>query len=475
MSPSAYQVGLDLIDATCHEILRLGGSREEASLAPLASYAVLVRRLDYYMERLPRDLEEEGGAEREDDARAAPGASPLRDLGVRRRLLLAQLALRVCARAAYPAATADDADRRGSHPPALIDEPDSWWSQLREKLGHLPRQLQLPGNGPEDPLFEGVRCQAQALEALALLRRNLRAESHRRGDVEGSASHLRYASAKLAEYQAAIADIDKKLGDAGGDEGCRDLFLPQRMLSLDRGPDVAGTAEAATSLLEGIDDLIARRAFPVRRFQVQLSRLLKHWEGSHLSPPSLFATGYFRRGGATAEAPPAAVRASAPPSPATSRVERRDWRRTVAQDVDEYLDSYGPMARHRGRTGGIAADGVPSSGNHGGNELRSAATPASPASARGGRRSGLGSGPPLGSPSSLWSPSSSAGGTPGKRKRRVPYTEAEKRALVEGVARCGVGEWKEILAHGKDVFQPNGRTNVNLKDLYRTMEKKGEV
>ena len=145
------------------------------------------------------------------------------------------------------------------------------------------------------------------------------------------------------------------------------------------------------------------------------------------------------------------------------------------QILDEYLDSYGPMNWHRGRTGGIAADGVPSNDNNGGNELHSAATPASPASARSGRRSELGSRPPLGSPSSLWSPSSSAGGSPGKRKRRVPYTEAEKRALVEGVARFGVGGWKEILAHGKDVFQPNGRTNVNLKDLYRTMEKKGEV
>lgn len=52
-------------------------------------------------------------------------------------------------------------------------------------------------------------------------------------------------------------------------------------------------------------------------------------------------------------------------------------------------------------------------------------------------------------------------------RKPVPYTDEEKRMLLEGVLMFGVGKWKEILQHYD--FTENVRTAVNLKDLYRTL------
>ncbi len=58
-----------------------------------------------------------------------------------------------------------------------------------------------------------------------------------------------------------------------------------------------------------------------------------------------------------------------------------------------------------------------------------------------------------------------------KRKKRVPYSEEEKEALLQGVNEFGEGKWKKIRNHYADTFDLNMRTAVNLKDLYRTLTK----
>ena len=58
-----------------------------------------------------------------------------------------------------------------------------------------------------------------------------------------------------------------------------------------------------------------------------------------------------------------------------------------------------------------------------------------------------------------------------KRKKRVPYSEEEKEALLQGVDEFGEGKWKQIRHHYADTFDLNMRTAVNLKDLYRTLTK----
>lgn len=55
-----------------------------------------------------------------------------------------------------------------------------------------------------------------------------------------------------------------------------------------------------------------------------------------------------------------------------------------------------------------------------------------------------------------------------KRQKRIPYSEEEKRCLLEGVKQFGK-QWRDILAHYDYVFSVNNRSNVNLKDLYRTL------
>lgn len=57
-----------------------------------------------------------------------------------------------------------------------------------------------------------------------------------------------------------------------------------------------------------------------------------------------------------------------------------------------------------------------------------------------------------------------------RRKRRA-FSESEKRTLVGGVKEYGEGNWKKILVSFPDTFV--GRTSVNLKDLHRTMKRKG--
>ena len=57
-----------------------------------------------------------------------------------------------------------------------------------------------------------------------------------------------------------------------------------------------------------------------------------------------------------------------------------------------------------------------------------------------------------------------------KRKR---FTEEEKGAIKLGVQRFGFGKWAQIKEYYRNEL--HDRTSVNIKDCYRTMQKKGEV
>ena len=58
-----------------------------------------------------------------------------------------------------------------------------------------------------------------------------------------------------------------------------------------------------------------------------------------------------------------------------------------------------------------------------------------------------------------------------KRVKRIPYTDEEKETLLLGVERFGKGNWAQIRSYYSDVFKKNGRSGVQLKDLYRTLTK----
>ena len=58
------------------------------------------------------------------------------------------------------------------------------------------------------------------------------------------------------------------------------------------------------------------------------------------------------------------------------------------------------------------------------------------------------------------------------RKSRVRFSKREVENLLEGVKRFGVGKWAKIANHYE--FHES-RTNVHLKDKYRTMKSQGKL
>jgi hypothetical protein len=59
-----------------------------------------------------------------------------------------------------------------------------------------------------------------------------------------------------------------------------------------------------------------------------------------------------------------------------------------------------------------------------------------------------------------------------KQRKKRKFTEREMEAIHAGVRRFGKGEWNTIcITSGGHLMS---RTNVNIKDCYRNMEKRGE-
>jgi hypothetical protein len=57
-----------------------------------------------------------------------------------------------------------------------------------------------------------------------------------------------------------------------------------------------------------------------------------------------------------------------------------------------------------------------------------------------------------------------------KDRKRRPWTGEETRDLLLGVERYGAGHWKEILSDPE--FNFDNRTNLDLKDRYRTVARR---
>ena len=68
--------------------------------------------------------------------------------------------------------------------------------------------------------------------------------------------------------------------------------------------------------------------------------------------------------------------------------------------------------------------------------------------------------------------SSSSNKTSSKRQRRI-WTQNELKALKDGVLKHGKGNWRDILNDPNFAVLSN-RTNVNLKDKWRNVEKDDE-
>ena len=333
ISPSPYQVVSDLIDATCHEILLLEGDDPE-SIASYESYEVLSQRLNYYMGQLDAEIydmeesEEEEEASGGDDENEKPAA--LKDPAVRCRLLMAMMTIEVCAKSAYPEMFIDTSQTYppGSNLPALIQSSASQWNELQQQLQKLQGKVQNIGGGenmnPTDPSFESVSSQMEAFFQLATLRSQLRAivteiNEDEEDGKKRSASDFNYLGDHLEEYKSASDDINARLTGIHKTSHS-DLFVPHQMLSLKRCSTIERVKDSVTTLIDGIDEMIIKKVFPVQNFQVQFLKLLKGWEKSSLSPPALFKTGYFKH--SSSESATAEDASSSVPSPSRATVPR---------------------------------------------------------------------------------------------------------------------------------------------------------
>jgi len=513
VSPSPHKVISDLIDATCHEILLVMGKDPE-SIAPFKSYAPLIERLDYYMGMLDHDQDEEGNDPLDS------GQGLIRDSGVMCRLAMTKLAIQVCSRLAYPEVFVDTSEPQQpkANFESLIEMPASEWDELRQQLVKLLDNLQR-GDGKMCPAFDSLDCQMEAMQALAKLRSRLLAVLRKIDDLddtqrEQSATRYSYIRDDVMEYTNSVDVIDGKLQDIHQTRH-GDLFVPQQMLALKRFTTVVRMKSSLTSVVDGISGMIDKKVFPLENFQFQFLKLLRDWGKSYLDAPALFETRYFKSGMSYCSSPKAAD-ASTPVSPSVSTSSPRRLRKVAAKiprcrdgsdsdgessecqfgseddrlslvagakarlspdgsiviDSDDGSDSDDSVCLSA--LAGRANDPKARSPSGRGRKERSHRRRKKARSPQAKRRRDLDSG------ISIPDMPTTEGQMPRKRRKRIPFSEKEKRALRRGVKRFPVGpdergRWIEILAHYWDIFSVNNRTNVNLKDKHRNMLANGEI
>jgi hypothetical protein len=451
-TPSPHQVISDCVDATCHEILLLG---EDATSE---SYSILSERLSYYCELL-----DDGDSADEED-----GKEPiLKETSVRNRLLMAKMVISLCSRSAYPEGAAQC--------PSLVEFSDEDWKEFREEMKRLNGIMQNVLSDDEfsdrvsviQELYTAVKAQAKAMLILAQLRNRLEAFLH--NNREGEGSELSYPKEIIAEYTQHVGPIRVNLQAIHRTRynGC---FLPKNVLASHMALTTLDAAKkSVTSFISKIDVLVAKKAFPLQSLQVDFACLAKECT-TCLPPPELFQTGYFEYANDTIEEGSIQSEEGKKKPAAAVSLKKRSSSRVYASSEE---------------------DNSPVKAN------KKTATPSSAATAHskrkmdtGARKSSTSSSSPLRkvnrakakntSPKrnkkerdelDFDSDAETRTSVSSSRKKRIRYTEEEKGALMEGVERFGLGAWKEILDYYKVVFKVNNRTNVNLKDLYRTLNK----
>ena len=60
-------------------------------------------------------------------------------------------------------------------------------------------------------------------------------------------------------------------------------------------------------------------------------------------------------------------------------------------------------------------------------------------------------------------------------KKNKKWSDDEKETLLAAIRSHGVGNWQAMLDDPRFMSQLSGRTGVNLKDKYRTMQRGGEI
>lgn len=459
ITPSPDQVVVDLIDATCHEILFLKSNDPESPIAPYKLYATHAERLEHYMGQLSL-LEEKGDDDFNDEEPL------LSDINIRYRLTMAKLVIETCARMAYPDVFVDTSQTQQpkSDLPPLIEIDDTRWNELRQEVGKLHDKMKLLGEEGEniDESFESLNCQMEAFAELAKLRSQLlevyteiNEGENDAGKKQKSASQFSYVGDFIEGYKMTSNVIIGKLQNIQQTSTPPDLFVPQQMLSFKRCSTIDRVKDSVIALIEGIDDMVTKTMFPLSQFQVEFLGLMRKWEKSFLPTPALFQqTAYFKHPESSTPAK-ATASSDTPASPsATSDVASRD-------DKPKKTAKTAPPPPPPKDEFTYYSD----------DSFKIKRTKSKKRSQKQAEKKKV----QYTYDSDSDSADSSDGGAPPvrtqKRPKRIPYSKEEKDTLLKGVERFGRGQWEHIRSYYSSVFEVNNRSNVNLKDLYRTLTK----
>ena len=433
-TPSPSKVISDLIDATCHEILSLKGDEGTNSIPSVSHFAVLAQRLDYYYEQL---------------STASDDALP-EDPNTRTRILLAKLVLDVCVRSAYPSNENDDnADVASQEMPSLIEMTEEQWSNLYRELGMLANNVNVE-SADYVPL-QSLICQVEAFGALAKLRSQLQSaiEEVEEDDLKSPSKKkppntFSFISGHVDEYKTKAEEINGKL-----DSIDKNLFIPNKMLHMKRCSTIQRVKESAQSLVASIEDSVGKRVFPLNYLQTSLWDLLPKLEKNCLPPPTLFQVGYFNDGSSSPVASPTSrsksPEATTPVSPSAAssngHTPSRNEKRKAAKEVN-YADA------------DTSSD----------SDEEEAPRKRTMAAEKKNETSEFDFAPDDEEVELKFKVKK-------KRQKRIPYSDEEKKALLDGVQEFGKGAWRTIRDHYADIFDVNNRSTVNLKDLHRTLTK----
>lgn len=438
-TPSPNQVISDLIDATCHEILSLQGDEGTNSMPSVSEFAVLAKRLDYYFKQLSSTSED----------------PLLGDPNTRTRILLAKLVLDICVRSAYASDEDDnDADAATEKLPPLIEMTQEQWKKLYRELGMVANDEM---DSDDSVPLQSLLYQAEAFVALAKLRSQLQSaieeieEDYRKSPSKKKpAVSFSFINDHVVKYSEKAGEINDKLELESID---KNLFIPYAMLSLKRCSTIERVKGSAQSILANIEGLVAKRVFPLNHFQTSLWELLRKLENNYLPAPKLFQVGYFNNGSSSAATPVQRAKSSksttpVSPSADSSNNERAPTRKNVKRKAAKKVNYADPSDK----ISGLNEEKVQR------NRKTTAAEKEEISELDFGsaeEEEGKPEVKPVGK----------------KRQKRIPYSEEERQALLEGVEKIGRGKWREIRDEYADIFDVNQRSTVNLKDLYRTLNK----
>jgi hypothetical protein len=368
----------------------------------------------------------------------------LKDAHTRTRLLMAKMVVNLCLGPAYP-------DSENAFTP-LIQWSETRWKELREELESLgeimhSEDLLSRRMGVLKDSYFSLRCRMESMETLSRLKSQLTSVVKDLGETDALAE-------SIAEYKRS-AEANRKLLQSIHGSKNNSFFVPSKDLPCHIN------VESLNSLIKKIHDMMTKEVVPLSEMQIDFSKLAKYckfFELGYYHESNSFCerVNILRRAEGDAGKPP-----STPISPTATSNSLRKSSDDAGNDKSPTNTKKLRDKRKRGRTAIEMDDEEPPS-----EKVRRPIKVASPEPNKSGENA-------LDFDSDTETKISVSSNS--KRKKRVPFTDEEKAALMEGVKQIGVGRWKEILECYDHVFKRNKRTNVNLKDLHRTLSSNAQL